>query len=340
MIKKIIRDKLLASALYQRLMGRFGRPAFSAHYSKHLQQFDKFCLFIGWGRTGSTLLGVLLNAHPQIALSEERLLLPDLLQLVKNRCLIKKDKTTRWVDFSLGREQLLGYLAKSAAARKPSRRSGYEYAISAHSPHSSRSQCTHLPIKVIGDKGSSPVARFFSQKGNLENFRQFNEHWRLNTHFVCVLRNPYDVITTMSLRRTAKKYPLLFPKSVANSRQLMEIIIEQGYLEKARSRLPRCIDAFAERCHGVQVLSDSGLFPIYFVYYADLTTHTRETISAVTEFLGVASSNEYLQACTGLVKPTSKTRFFAEQFWHQKDKDAVQAVIDKYPWLQRYTFDN
>ena len=204
-------------------------------------------------------------------------------------------------------------------------------------PHKFRR--AHLPIKVVGDKHGGRVAQFFSQKDNLENFKRLNDIWNLNTHFICILRNPFDVITTLCLRGIQEKYALPNPKGGTNIRQLMQIITEQGLSNKITNHLPEFIDRFARRCHGVQVLSDSALFPVYFVHYADLTTNTKEVIGSLTEFLGVVSADEYLQACAKLVKPASNTRFLSEQLWSEDHKAAVQLCIDKYHWLQRYTFD-
>ena len=144
----------------------------------------------------------------------------------------------------------------------------------------------------------------------------------------------------MCLRGIEKKYSLPSSEGGINIHQLMQLITEQGLSKKITNHLPEFIDRFAEGCRGVQVLSDSALFPIHFVHYADLTTNTKQVIGALTEFLSVAGSNEHLQACTKLVRPVSKTRFLSEQLWSEHHKAAVQPFIDKYHWLRRYTFDD
>ena len=124
-IKKIIRNKLIHSSLYQRLLRPLVSSRLSSQYRKNLRQIDKFCLFVGWARTGSTLLSTLLNAHPQIAIAHEQL--GDLSEVSQNLCWRKQERMTWLVNLSLSRERFLAYLAKSAESQRSSKHTGYEY---------------------------------------------------------------------------------------------------------------------------------------------------------------------------------------------------------------------
>ena len=144
LIKKIIRNKLIDSSLYQRLLRPLVSSRLSSQWSskhrKNLRQMDKFCLFVGWGRSGSTLLSTLLNAHPQIAIAHEQLYANDLLEVSQNRSLRRQNRETWFVSLSLTREMLLAYLAKSAESQSHLKHTGFKHTGYAHHmtppPHS------------------------------------------------------------------------------------------------------------------------------------------------------------------------------------------------------------
>jgi hypothetical protein len=132
-----------------------------------------FVLFVGHGRSGSTLVGSLLNAHPNVVLTNEL----DALD---------------YVDRGLSREQLLNLIHRidKRLVRKGSTGGGgYTYAVP------NQWQGRHREILVMGDRKAGATATHVLQRPHgLELLRNlFGEHVR----FVTVVRNPYDNIVTM-----------------------------------------------------------------------------------------------------------------------------------------------
>lgn len=134
-----------------------------------------FCIFIGYPRSGHSLLGSIINAHRHAIISHEL----DVL---------------RYAQYRFKREQLLGLILErdqrfGAIGRKWT---GYSYEIPG------QYQGRMEKLVVIGDKkGGSTTARLRSNPDLLDQFRSEIE---LPLRFIHVVRNPFDNIATIALR--------------------------------------------------------------------------------------------------------------------------------------------
>lgn len=143
---------------------------------------EAFCLFVGYPRSGHSLVGSLLDAHPEVSVAHEA----NALKLVA-------------VD-GLGRQELFDELLRNAqeqAERKGGRRaSGYSYSV----PGQWQGQVRTL--RVIGDKsGQKAASRISRDSGALP---QFARVVRVPLRLVHVVRNPYDMVARMALIRSDK----------------------------------------------------------------------------------------------------------------------------------------
>ncbi len=148
----------------------------------HPYLFDdicRFCMFIGHGRSGSTIVGALLNAHPNIVISNE----------LNNFEYIRDDMT---------RDQLFNliYFTARQQAKKGSRGGGgYSYAVP------TQWQGRHKKISVIGNRKAGATAmRLFQDPELLQRLRNLVD---VPVSFVSVVRNPFDTLTT-TLRKTIR----------------------------------------------------------------------------------------------------------------------------------------
>ena len=135
----------------------------------------KFCLFVGYPRSGSSLLGAIINAHPNALVSQER-------------------NSVRDVRLGFSAAQIL-FLIRSkelSFKREGSRWSGYDYSVGQGRNVSGN------PIELIGDKKAGDSAYYFQQHPRLVDVvvRRLGR----DVKFVHPVRNPYDAITTRALR--------------------------------------------------------------------------------------------------------------------------------------------
>jgi hypothetical protein len=132
-----------------------------------------FAQFIGWSRSGTTLIGSLLNAHPRVVIAQEL------------------DVASR-VAAGVQRERLLGEIVESEAAfaRGGRRWNGYSYAL----PGGSRRSAAG-PL-VLGDKKAAGTTEMLMRRPGI--LAETEALVGLPLRLVCVVRNPFDVVATLS----------------------------------------------------------------------------------------------------------------------------------------------
>jgi hypothetical protein len=169
-----------AAYLGRYCIGRFG-PTFSSRAARSdLGDVQVVCLFVGHGRSGSSLVGALLNAHHNIVISNELNVL-------------------RYLAAGLTTEQLF-HLIRFDAARSARLGSqgggGYRYAVDG------QWQGRYEKLVVLGDRKAGGTAKLILENpGILDLLRR---RVRAEIRFVNVLRNPFDNITT-TVRKTRQQ---------------------------------------------------------------------------------------------------------------------------------------
>lgn len=171
-----------------------------------LRELRAFCLFVGYPRSGSTLLASMLNAHPAILLGHEL----DVLGFVR---------------LGASKGQLFHAIRSSADAFAQSglRWEGYDYRIGPPIAHDDRS------LQVIGDKEAAMAAVHLGRDGSL--LTRLQETVGLPVKVVHIVRNPFDNIATMYLRG---RYPILH---LPVSRCITDFSAMAGAIEDLKGRL-------------------------------------------------------------------------------------------------------
>lgn len=152
----------------------------SIFHRSDLKTINKFVLFVGNSRSGTTLISAILDAHPSIVISHE-------LSILK----YVKSKLSRWFLYSK-------VIAKSKLfAKKGSQWQSFKYII----PDSF--QGAYDQLQIIGDKKAHQTVRLLLQKPDL--LTQFQQKINLPILFLHVIRNPFDTIATKSRRGSRHK---------------------------------------------------------------------------------------------------------------------------------------
>ncbi len=139
---------------------------------------EKYCMFIGYTRSGHSLIGSLLDAHPNIIISHE-------LNALR---LFEKGISKRKIYYLI----LQNSRRQSAAVRQET---GYSYQVP------NQWQGKFKTLKVIGDKRGSGSNRII--RDNPDILKVLSNEIDVPIKFVHVLRNPYDNITTMISKKGA-----------------------------------------------------------------------------------------------------------------------------------------
>lgn len=166
MVRKARRRVKIAG---QQLLGRL-----EALRSGHaLHRVERAVLFVGYPRSGHTLVGAALDAHPDVRVAHEL----DLL---------------RYVRVGASRQALLGLLLRRHRwfARRDRQWTGYDYQIAG--------QDQDRPPLVIGDKAGGMSTRWLLEEPDLLN--RAESQLELPLRVVHHVRNPWDNLAT-AIRR-------------------------------------------------------------------------------------------------------------------------------------------
>jgi Sulfotransferase family len=152
----------------QRLWSAWAR----VRYRDELQRVTTFCLFIGYPRSGHSLVGAMLNAHREAVISHEL----DVFQLVADGC---------------SRDELFSrILARAAWFNLRGNRSNYRYQIP------NKWQGRFETLRVIGDKRGGTAAQWLARRPDvLDRLRALVG---VPVRMVHVVRNPYDNIAAIA----------------------------------------------------------------------------------------------------------------------------------------------
>jgi hypothetical protein len=171
-----------------------GSAVKARHYRADLASVRAFLLFVGHPRSGHSLVGSLLDAHPAMVVSHE-------LDVLK------------YVGLGYRRDQVLTLVLEHARANAEAGRKswGYSYAVAG------QWQGRWQRLEVMGDKrGRMTTDRLAARPELLDDLART---LRVPVKVVQVVRNPYDNVATMYARGSAT-----LPDQVARYRELCETV--------------------------------------------------------------------------------------------------------------------
>ena len=144
-------------------------------YASDFKDIETFCVFIGYPRSGHSLIASLLDAHPEMVFSNELNVL-------------------RYIKYKFTREQIFYLILENSRILSERGRihTGYSYSVE------NQWQGRYRKIKVIGDKrGSGSVKKLFYRP---VLFERMHEKIGCKIKFIHIMRNPFDNISTMCMK--------------------------------------------------------------------------------------------------------------------------------------------
>lgn len=242
---------------------------------------EKYVMFIGQPRSGTSLIGSLLNAHPNIWIAQEL-------------------NALRYVARGYGRAQLFWLLKRrdeefSQGGRKWT---GYDYSIEGQ--YQGRCQT----LQVIGDKKAGLSSELLGRQPEL--MVRLRHLVRVPIRMFHIVRNPFNVITTIHRKRK-------------------------------RTTLPLAIKMYFNRCATNWQLMQDPECDIMTVRLEDLIADARPMLSEMCAFLGQDASKDYLDACADKLFCSPRQSQLAIE-WPTAAVDEVTERMQQYPFLNEYQF--
>ena len=285
------------------------RTALDPLYAYRGRDVERFMLTIGYNRSGTSLIGQLLNAHSEIVVSHNLYVLQKLRALRFVPTLSARGRVTRLI-IEKDRE----------AGRASYRESGYSYAVSG------LWQGRYSRLRVIGDKGAvSSVAGLSAAWGP-----RALDLVRLPARVLFTIRSPYDVIASRVLNRSrdldGADIPPLRDYAPADSERANIGEQDIRWFLDLSENISRVLAMFPEE----------DVLP---TRYEDFIASPKESLRQICAFLSVSEDEDYLDACAAFtLRERSLTRLKVR--WTDAQIDQIAAAIEKYPWLLGYNFDS
>ena len=274
---------------------------------------EKFVFFVGYPRSGHSIIGSMMDAHPDIVIAHEFMLFkvwphhdPDL----KNKSYLfnalyqnsYKEAKVGWrsSDPNFGGKKLKGYSLNMSSAW----------------------QGRFRQLRVIGDKSGGQTAIAYSQSSQraCRTYEELVDTVKVPIHTIHVVRNPYDIIATSMLYSAGMHGRATVDHPYNNNVQLRKAM---QYI----SSLPSAVKGMIENCHLDNILE---------IHHADYVKDPKATLQQICDFLDVECPEDYLQECDDKTfKQLSKTRELV--VWNPEAHTLVKAMIKKFPFFHRYS---
>lgn len=273
---------------------------------------QKFVLFVGYPRSGHSIVGSMMDAHPNMVIAHEYNLF------------------RQWEKSPLKHSQrthLYNALYKNSVESAKSgwrseRMAGKGYTLGVDHQW----QASFTELKVIGDKSGAITTQLFEKDPErfVEILGQLKRVAGVPIRVIHVVRNPYDMISTRLLYADGEK------KTKLPATEERKHCDDYGisYHTNRTFHLVSSASCLLERTN----------LTVLDVHHVDLVRNPRRTISMICRFLNLPYPEDYLNACEKKAySAPSKTRLLVS--WPEKMVERVQSLARPYSFLWRYSFE-
>ena len=268
-------------------------------------------LTIGFPRSGSSLCGYLLTAHPNIVMADEPTVSGINKRDIKRINEVERSKIDVLYEANL--PEMFDYILSIDHVRwrrvlcrenteSPIWR-GVQHQRYVHVPNQYQGRCKEL--KVIGVKRSRVNVGVLSRGKILENLKDKLEESNIALKFIFTVRNPYDMIATTS--------------------QIKHI--------SAR------IEKFNNFCEAnMRLLKQIDTRDVFVSSHEDMVKDPSSQLTKLCDFLQVPVPAGYLDDCASQVGELHRSRL--KHDWTKDEKHKVASLIKKYDFFQGYDWES
>ncbi len=151
----------------------------NTHFKWDYDEIERYCMFVGYPRSGHTLVGSLLDAHPDVVISHEL-------------------DALRYLRAGFSREQIFSLILHKdkVFTGKGREWTGYDYAIEG------LWQGRYRQLRVIGDKKGGGSSRHLQAKPDI--IEKLRKKIQLPIKLIHIVRHPLDNIATHKRKYSVK----------------------------------------------------------------------------------------------------------------------------------------
>lgn len=272
-----------------------------------------FVQFLSFPRSGHSLIGSLLDAHPNAIISHE----------LDTMGLIQKGVPKRSV---------YGLIENNSKTFTKHGRfwNGFSYEVE-NQPHGYSDSLT-----VIGDKKGDWAVRWFDKDPLL--ITKLRKAIKDDTRWILVTRNPMDNVATLSLRKN-RTYDEVRIQHNAGDSFAAELKSKQESGTIAASVRDDMISDYRSLCDTISKMQlELADEEVLHVIYEDFCKDPEKGLSRICEFLNIEPSAGYLKNCSLKVRSSlHKSRQRVK--WSQSQIETIKEIAQNHEFLNCYLND-
>ena len=273
---------------------------------------EKFVFFVGYSRSGHSIIGSMMDAHPDMVIAHEFMLF----KKWQNQPMLKSKEN---LFNALYRDSLLDATEGMRTVEKDMK--GYTLQME------QSWQGRFRKLKVIGDKSGGMVAKLYAKNPNdaHRTYLEISDTVKIPIRVLHVVRNPYDIIATQ----------LLFNASGVLGHKF-EATVDHPYNNTAGLILK--MQGLVRRASSVMTMLNDWNLDVLEIHSADHIKDPKGTMQQICDFLEVECPGDYLQQCYDKTfKTLSQSRELV--VWSQDTLKMVEEGTRKFPFFLRYSFE-
>ena len=271
----------------------------------------RFLFFIGYARSGHSIVASMLDAHPNMVVAHE--------YSVFSKWDHSHQNKTHLFNALYNNSQYHLYEGWRSVGMS---KKGYSLAMTGLHQGSYRDT-----ISVIGDKSGGQTAKQYriNRKGFIQVYRELKSTVNIPIIAIHVVRNPYDNIATMLLYNLHQKYK-----------------VDRSNLLDEPEQLEEQIKSYFSQVQGVvEMSSDTALGPLNVVvlHNSELISEPKLVMRRLCLQLHIHCSEDYIHQCSKkMYASESKSRHLVK--WNATLIDLVAQNIQNFDFLQQYSFES
>lgn len=278
---------------------------------------EKFLFFVGYGRSGHSIVASILDAHPNIIIAHEYYLFDRLAHPAQAWHIRTKRKLFNQLYWSSYQSVVNGWRANVNTSK------GYNLNLKG------AWQGQFDKLRIIGDKTAGSTAMIYYHaplifKRALARLDKITGIPHLALH---VVRNPFDMIATVALYQASED-----PENTKVNASVQHKFHDFTYINMAT-------DIVLTKALAVsQMVVDCNLH-LLEVHLEDLISDPDTVIRRLCHFLGVDCDSAFLDMCRGkLFRSPSRSRDVV--VWPRLVRERIQEAIEDFSFFKRYSFES
>ena len=278
---------------------------------------ERFVYFIGYGRSGHSIIASMLDAHPNIIIAHEYSIFENLRTMGRN--VFSKEFIFNELYWNSYESAICRDGWRNIAMNKK------RYTLDMPGLWQGRFK----ELKVVGDKAAGYTAmEYHNSPGDFtELYSEFLATIGIPVQVIHVVRNPYDIIANDQLyMKSGPDYGVKLNASSSNR------------LFHPKS-LTVCVNQTFTKAEAVVKMKQALNLNVLDIYMEDFVVDPEATMRKLCSALGVECSERYLKKCKNKAyKELPLTRDFV--LWPKPQFDVVKKKCQEFPFFKRYDFYN